>query len=55
MKKLGVYEYETKELLGVFLNVTENNNEVKVWYHDDWNESIKFKYREDILIKEIVE
>ena len=42
-----------KKILGDFLNVETFNYEVRVWYFDNKDKTIKFKYREDIELFEV--
>ena len=56
MKNFKVYNYETGEDMGDFLNVGTvgvNGGETVVWYFCEKDEIIKSAYLEDINLKEV--
>ena len=52
MKKFGVYQYKTNKFLGDFLNITEDNHTVRVWYLSKEG-NLTGAYREGLVIKAI--
>ena len=52
MKNFGVYQYKTNKFLGDFLNITEDNHKVQVWYMSKEG-NLTGAYREGLVIKEI--
>ena len=55
--KLGVYDYHSGVLLGIFLSITERMNigqsgTTKIWYAEE-DGTVSSIWPEDVLIKEI--
>ena len=55
--KLGVYNYTTGKLLGIFLSITERINigqsgTAKIWYAEE-DGTVSSGWPEDVLVKEI--